>query len=68
MAEPALINTETLVAQAKQWASSGSIDSVNFLKGDNVFLYSGRIDTVVHQVMLWLSPSSPIHNNVCREL
>lgn len=46
---PELLDVATLVRDTQSFASDGRIDSVDGLKNDRVFLYSGIVDTVVHQ-------------------
>ncbi len=47
MVTPANIPTSTLVNTTKTWASQGVIDPVSNLQNSKVYLFSGRLDTVV---------------------
>lgn len=46
---PIILDVSELVSEAQSFSSSGQIDSLSGLSGDKVFLFSGLIDTVVHQ-------------------
>ena len=46
--DPDLIVTDDLRAFAETFADSGEIDSLDGLEDDTVFLYSGKLDSVVH--------------------
>ncbi len=46
---PFLLDVNKLVSDAKSFASDGHIDSLDCLKNDPVFLFSGIADTVVKQ-------------------
>lgn len=48
MKDPSLIDTDALVEAARVYASSGMIDSLDGLVGDQVYVYSGTKDSVVH--------------------
>jgi len=44
---PTQINVNSLLTKAKTFASNGEIDPLSYLAGQNVYLYSGTMDTVV---------------------
>jgi hypothetical protein len=48
MTDPSLIDMDALVESARVYASNGDIDELDGLRGDQVFVYSGMKDTVVH--------------------
>lgn len=47
MAAPEMINIDSLVGSAKQFAALKQIPSLDHLKNSQVFLYSGMLDTIV---------------------
>ena len=48
MVNPDLISITELVAITHATANTGTIDSPSYLTHDHVYLYSGKLDTVVH--------------------
>lgn len=49
MSSPSLIPLQSLISKVQQLSDAGSIDSIDHLKNQNVFLFSGTADTVVYQ-------------------
>lgn len=55
MVNPDLISVTELVAITHATANTGTIDPPSYLTHDHVYLYSGKLDTVVHPGMrIWL--------------